>query len=107
MLSFTGSKSKQVLIHLAIVEAVLQSFKRTKYSYIRHCCFGVLIFFFLFTNIIPEDTKDFILVVLGIFIHTNFINDVLFTKISLKQIITGFKVSVSYLDNTGPNTLVL
>lgn len=100
-----GNNSKQVLICLDIVS---QSFKRTKYSYVPLLLWSFNFFFFSFQ-------KSYALMILrtlfqyfGIFIHKNrFANDILFTKISLKQVITVFKISVSCLGNLEPKALAL
>lgn len=99
-----GNKSKQVLICLDIVS---QSFKRTKYSYVPMLLWS---FNFLFSF-----QKSYALRILrtlfsyfGIFIHKNhFASDILFTEISLKQVITVFKISVSCLGNLEPKALAL
>lgn len=71
-----------------------------------HCCFGVLIFFFFSEILCHYDTKNIILVLLN-FHKNRFANDILFTKISLKQVITVFKISVSCLGNLEPKALAL
>lgn len=72
-----------------------------------HCCFGVLILFFFFSEILcPEDTKNIILVVLWNF-HSqkSFYKWYFVYKNFSKQVIIVFKISVSCLGNLEPNAL--
>lgn len=90
---------------LICLDIVSQSFKRTKYSYVPLLLWSFN--FFFFSEILCHyDTKNIILVLLN-FHKNRFANDILFTKISLKQVITVFKISVSCLGNLEPKALAL